>query len=69
MVAFLRTEGLKMTTTVQVHAPIYQQLMTERPGPKRSRLVTEAYRLSYTSLMWDGLCNHTRSGAAKRGSA
>jgi tetratricopeptide (TPR) repeat protein len=26
---------------------IYQQLKMERPGPKRSRLVTEAYRLQY----------------------
>jgi hypothetical protein len=26
---------------------IYRQLKTERPGPKRSRLVAEAYRLQY----------------------
>jgi len=29
---------------------IYHQLKTERPGPKRSRLVAEAYRLQYRTL-------------------
>jgi tetratricopeptide (TPR) repeat protein len=29
---------------------IYHQLLTERPGPKRSQLVTEAYRLRYQTL-------------------
>jgi hypothetical protein len=29
---------------------IYHQLLTERPGPKRSRLATEAYRLQYRTL-------------------
>jgi hypothetical protein len=32
------------------YSAIYHQLLTERPGPKRSRLVTEAYRLQYRIL-------------------
>ena len=32
---------------IEGHHPIYHQLKTEPPGPKRSRLVNEAFRLHY----------------------
>jgi hypothetical protein len=58
--ALWEPSALQWASTVYQSAPmqhvwrhyiaIYHQLKTERPGPKRSRLVTEAYRLQYRTL-------------------
>ena len=43
-------QSIPMERVRRRYIAIYSQLKTERPGPKRSRLVTEAYRLQYRTL-------------------